>query len=197
MNKNVNHRSPHCLRKSAIVTFMAIGVSLFRMTAQTVVEEKVLYEIYLYAMSIQTDHNSLSSNNISVGWHLLNGNYTKQVEAGCRNYASINQVRGSSNWVKVIQQGNDNRVGYDRLYGDCLNLRKWGIMQVGSMNYGEINQWGDSQRAALFQYGMNNEAVIEQQGHLAGAIPDGNFANSSAIRQSGCGNIATIIQMYW
>ncbi len=197
MNKNVNHRRLGCLRKSAIVSFMALSMGLFRMTAQTTGEEMIAYEIYLYVLSNKTERNPVVTNKINGEWCLFNGNYTKQAEAGCRNYASINQVGGLSNRAKVIQQGNDNRVGYNVLYGDCLNPGKWGILQVGSMNYGEINQWGAFQRAALCQYGTNNEAAIEQQGRPAGTIPDGNFSNSSAIRQVGCGNMATIIQMYW
>ncbi len=129
-------------------------------------------------------------------WQLSDGNYVKQVENGEGNKVSINQTRGSNNKVKVSQNGNDNTISYDILYSDCLISSKWGILQAGSENYGEIYQWGSLQHVDLCQYGYGNDVSIEQNGNPNGIMLGNGFTNSAGIRQIGYGNKATVTQIY-
>jgi|GEM_PF-3868399 len=123
------------------------------------------------------------------------GIYFSQIEKGERNNATIFQVQGSSNFLKLMQKGNDNRICNDSFYSDCLNSSKWGISQAGNENFGEIDQLGTLQQANFSQYGDVNEITIEQYSSPIGQQEIG-VTNFASIHQIGYENKATIIQIY-
>lgn len=180
---------------SLIILFIT---TCFRMAGQS--SRKEIHKELLMICFLLSDIRQLNDINQVViknsDWQLFDGNYVKQVEKGEENKITISQTRGSNNKVKVNQNGNDNTISCDLLYSDCLIPSKWGILQSGSENYGEIYQLGSLQHVELFQYGYGNDVSIEQNGAPNGIMLESVFTNFAGIRQIGFGNIATVTQIY-
>lgn len=198
MNRKEKLSSSVSIKIEAISLIIICITPCFRMSGQT--SRKETQNELVMICFLLSDIRKLNNINQVViktsDWQLADGNYLKQVENGERNKVSIYQTRGSNNKVKVIQKGNDNTISNDILYSDCLISAKWGILQAGSENYGEIDQWGSLQHVDFCQYGNGNDISIKQDGRPNGIMLENGFTNFASIRQIGYGNKATVIQIY-
>lgn len=198
MNRKEKLSSSVSIKIEAISLIIIFITPCFRMSGQT--SRKETQNELVMICFLLSDIRKLNNINQVViktsDWQLADGNYLKQVENGERNKVSIHQTRGSNNKVKVIQKGNDNTISNDILYSDCLISAKWGILQAGSENYGEIDQWGSLQHVDFCQYGNGNDISIKQDGTPNGIMLENGFTNFASISQIGYGNKATVIQIY-
>lgn len=132
------------------------------------------------------------SSDIPINWLLLEGNASIVVQGGNRNQVLIEQVRGTGNVAKVLQQGYHNRAGYE--YTD---RKEYGVYQAGNRNYSAIEQFGNHNSSETLQYGYCNEINIVQHGGTGFLIDYKSYVNKSIVTHTGNGNTAIIIQTYY
>ncbi len=178
--------------KLFVLMILIILSCLISASAQNLTTIEIVELLKINALQLDIKGDEHSDNENLTNWMLLEGNATLVAQGGIGNLALIEQVRGVGNVAKVLQQGNNNWVGYE-----CADKMKYGIYQLGCRNYIEVEQFGCHNISEMFQYGIGNEINIVQHGGSEFIIDNKDSSNKSIVLQVGYGNSATVIQMFY